>query len=266
MQDKIEVLMTEESGASRRQAAQREATGQASPPEEKARLDLEANYRLLVKNLPNVIFTGYRDWSAEFIDDKIEWLTGYPKADFHAKIRKWLDIVIPEDLAGMRAKLVAALKGDKSYIREYRIRHRSGRVLWIQESSQVICDAQGDIDFIYGTFLDITERKQAEEAVRESERRLWDIIDFLPDATLVIDRQGTIIAWNRAMEDMTGVKAKDILGKGNYEYGLPFYGERRPILIDYVFKKEEEFRAQYATLKFRWCPRAMCVSVARPRQ
>ena len=60
------------------------------------------------------------------------------------------------------------------------------------------------------------------------------LIDFLPDATLVIDREGNVIAWNHAMEEMTGVQAKDILGKGDYEYALPFYGERRPILIDLV--------------------------------
>ena len=53
------------------------------------------------------------------------------------------------------------------------------------------------------------------------------------------------------MEAMTGVKAQDILGKGNYEYALPFYGERRPILIDYVFKEEEEFRAKYAQVSRR---------------
>ena len=151
----------------------------------------------------------------------------------------------------MRSKFIEALKGNKSYTREYRIRHKTGKILWAQESGQIICNAQGEIDFVYGTFLDITERKQAEEAIRESERRLLDIIDFLPDATLIIDRQGRLIAWNRAIEAMTGVKAQDILGKGNYEYALPFYGERRPILIDYVFKEEEEFRAKYTQLSRR---------------
>ncbi|NSW81817.1 MAG: PAS domain-containing protein [Syntrophothermus sp.] len=58
------------------------------------------------------------------------------------------------------------------------------------------------------------------------------VIDFLPDPTLVIDREGKVIFWNRAMEEMTGVPAQEILGKGNYEHAIPFYGERRPILID----------------------------------
>jgi len=164
---------------------------------------------------------------------------------------KWVDIVVPEDVDLMQKKLIAALKGDRSYIREYRIRHRNGKTLWVQESSQIVCHPQGGIDFIYGAFIDITERKEAEEAVRESQRRFQDIIDFLPDATLVIDREGKVIAWNYAMEALTGVQAQDILGKGNYEYSLAFYDERRSILIDYVFSDDQEFRAKYAQVSRR---------------
>ena len=46
---------------------------------------------------------------------------------------------------------------------------------------------------------------------------------------MVIDREGKVIAWNKAIEDMTGVRAEEMLGKGNYEYAIPFYGERRPM-------------------------------------
>jgi PAS domain S-box-containing protein len=93
---------------------------------------------------------------------------------------------------------------------------------------------------------DIADRKQAGEALRESEQRMRYIIDFLPDATFAIDRQGKVIAWNRAIEQMTGVSASDMLGKGDYEYAIPFYGTRRPILIDLVFDNSEEIRAKYS--------------------
>ncbi|MHB9074819.1 MAG: response regulator [Desulfobaccales bacterium] len=249
--DKTTDQLVEELNQLRQQLANSQATSGGNAPVNEAGSDSEAKYRLLIKNLPNVVFKGYKDWSADFVDDKIESLTGYPKADFHSRKIKWLDIVVEADLAGMRQKVVEALRGDKSYIREYRIKHKNGNQLWIQESSQIICNAHGEIDFIYGAFLDISERIRAEEAVRESERRVMDIIDFLPDATLVIDQRGSVIAWNRAIEAMTGVKAQDILGKGNYEYALPFYGERRPILIDYIFKEEAEFRAKYAQVSRR---------------
>jgi PAS domain S-box-containing protein len=104
-----------------------------------------------------------------------------------------------------------------------------------------------------GTFViyhDITEIKQAEAKIIESQRRLTDIIDFLPDSTLVIDNKGRVIAWNRAIEEMTGVKAEEILGKGEYEYALPFYGEKRPILIDLVLIPRNEFEEKnYAQIK-----------------
>ncbi len=82
------------------------------------------------------------------------------------------------------------------------------------------------------SFRDVTERRRAEKALRASHRRLNDIIEFLPDPTIVIDTEGTVVAWNKAIEEVTGVSKEEILGKGDYEYALPFYNERRPILAD----------------------------------
>ena len=97
----------------------------------------------------------------------------------------------------------------------------------------------------------ILERQMAEDALRNSERRLGDIINFLPDATFVINRDGKVIAWNRAIEKMTGTKAANILGKGNYEYALPFYAERRPILVDLVLKPDISLEKKYESLKWQ---------------
>jgi PAS domain S-box-containing protein len=83
---------------------------------------------------------------------------------------------------------------------------------------------------------EIAERKRAEEAFHAAHQRFIDIIDFLPDATFVIDEERKVIAWNRAIEEMTGVRKEDMLGRGNHTYALPFYGERRPILIDRVLE------------------------------
>ncbi len=90
------------------------------------------------------------------------------------------------------------------------------------------------------------KRRQAERSLKESEKMLNDIINFLPDATFAIDRAGTVIAWNRAIEEMTGILAKDIVGKGEYEYAIPFYGSRRPMLIDLIFESEETIRQNYS--------------------
>ncbi|MFA4850113.1 MAG: PAS domain S-box protein [Methanoregula sp.] len=93
------------------------------------------------------------------------------------------------------------------------------------------------------------KEKQAVGAQQDSERRLADIINFLPDATLAIDVNGTVIAWNRAMEQMTGVNADSIIGKGDYEYALPFYHERRPILLDLILNFDKNIADKYDTIK-----------------
>jgi PAS domain S-box-containing protein len=67
-----------------------------------------------------------------------------------------------------------------------------------------------------------------------------DILNYLPDAAFAIDKTGKVIAWNKAMEVMTGVKSTSIIGKDNFEYSIPFYGERRPLLVDLIFKTVDE--------------------------
>jgi PAS domain S-box-containing protein len=98
---------------------------------------------------------------------------------------------------------------------------------------------------------EMKRRKETEAAFREAERLASDIIDFMPDATFAIDREGIVIAWNRAMEEMTGVRAEDMLGKGDYEYSLPFYQTRKPQLIDLVFKADEAVEKQYLFVRRR---------------
>jgi len=90
------------------------------------------------------------------------------------------------------------------------------------------------------------ENRQALDALRDSEQRLADIIDFLPDATFAVDRAGRVIAWNHAIEEMTGIPAADMLGKGEYEYAVPFYGTRRPTLIDLVHETDEAVAKLYS--------------------
>ncbi|OPX88950.1 MAG: Sporulation kinase E [Pelotomaculum sp. PtaB.Bin104] len=96
---------------------------------------------------------------------------------------------------------------------------------------------------------EITERRQAEVALRVAQQQLQDILEFLPDPTFVINRDKKVIAWNRAMEEMTGVRQEDIIGKSGYVYGAAFYGKPRPILIDLIFSDEKEIEEQYTNIK-----------------
>ena len=92
---------------------------------------------------------------------------------------------------------------------------------------------------------DVTEREEAKRVLRESEQRLTDIIDFLPDATFAIDHAGKVIAWNKAVEMMTDTRKEDMIGKGDFIYAIPLYGERRPILIDLIKEENSKFVSKY---------------------
>lgn len=86
--------------------------------------------------------------------------------------------------------------------------------------------------------LEVQARREAERALHAVNDRLHDVIEFLPDATFVINAAGVVTSWNRAMEQLTGVPKAQMLGRGEFEYALPFYGHRRPILVDYALRPE----------------------------
>jgi PAS domain S-box-containing protein len=152
-------------------------------------------------------------------------------------------IVHPDDKEMVKKKAREMLQGIDYAPYEFRMVTKQGAIRYV---IQIVSPIQyNGKPAILGNAIDVTERKRVEEALRESERRLADIIDFLPDATLAINRKGNVIAWNRAIEEMTGVKAADILGKGDYEYALPFYGIRRPILVDLVLKPDKKIERSY---------------------
>ncbi|HEY3298129.1 MAG TPA: PAS domain S-box protein [Armatimonadota bacterium] len=122
---------------------------------------------------------------------------------------------------------------------------RSGRDIWVRTSKIPLRDANGETIGVLGIYEDITPRKLAEQALKNSEKQLATIIDFLPDPTFAIDLEGRVTLWNRAVEKLTGVKAKNIIGKGDYEYGLAVYGQRRPMIIDLVGKSIPDGEKRY---------------------
>ncbi|HBF34638.1 TPA: hypothetical protein DDW35_08735, partial [Candidatus Sumerlaeota bacterium] len=164
---------------------------------------------------------------------------------------EWVDRVHPDDLPLVKKEIQNVLSQNfKEYQYEARMRHADGTYRWqLVRGVGIESDSTGKVTRLLGIRIDIADRKRVEEALQESEKRLAQIIDFLPDATFAIDLNGKIIAWNHAIEEMSGVKTTDIIGKGNFEYALPFYGKRRPMLIDLVFKPDDEIRKEYVFVR-----------------
>ncbi len=110
-------------------------------------------------------------------------------------------------------------------------------------------DDHGMVTGIVQYIRNITERKRSEQALADSEQRLANIIDFLPDPTWAIDNNGRVIEWNQALERLTGINKSDIIGKSDYAYAVPFWGAPRPVLIDRVLNGDRQLENQYLTLR-----------------
>jgi two-component system, NarL family, sensor histidine kinase UhpB len=132
----------------------------------------EEKYRLLVKNIPSVVYKGYQDCSVDFVDGKVEELTGYSKSEFDARHLKWNDLLIWEDREKFKQAFLEGFRSSRSYVREYRIRRKDGEIIWVQDRGQIICSPLGRVEYISGVFFEITARRRAEEALQESEQRL----------------------------------------------------------------------------------------------
>lgn len=144
---------------------------------------------------------------------------------------------LTEELAATRSR-VASLEAMK--LERYRVEMELLKVLKALEEQTVSLETANR-----KLQQEIRERTKMEEALQAAHQKLLDIVDFLPDATFVIDEQRRVIAWNRAMEEMTGASKEEMLGQGEFAYAVPFYGERRPILIDHVFDSNVELNTSY---------------------
>lgn len=150
----------------------------------------------------------------------------------------------PVEAHGQMVQVISeALKGNwRGDVRQQR---KDGGQFEANATVFAIGGQSGKPRLIVAIIRDISARKQVEEELRTANNKMESIIDFLPDATFVLDTQGRVIAWNRTMEQMTGVIKKDILGQGDHAHARAFYGASRPMLIDLVLNPELDGEATY---------------------
>jgi PAS domain S-box-containing protein len=161
---------------------------------------------------------------------------GYTLDDLRSD-RDWFERAFPDPAE--RERVLSAWCEDDGRRPEgphlYRVRCRDGL-----DRSVLLRHVALDDGSRLEVYEDVSELVQNHEALLTVNRRLMDIIEFLPDPTFVIDREGTVIAWNRAIEAMSGVPKEEMLGRGNDAYAAAFYGSARPLLIDLVIHGAEE--------------------------
>jgi diguanylate cyclase (GGDEF)-like protein/PAS domain S-box-containing protein len=174
----------------------------------------ENNYSLLVKNIPALVYRGYADGRVDFVDDKVEQLTGYSREQFFTGHIKWPDIIVPEDRGGSREIFLQALKTDGAYRRDYRIRRQNKETIWVAERSQIVCDSKGQIDFISGVIFDISFQKEMEDTLKESERFWRTLLETVGVGLMVIDEiNGRVTEVNPQAVAMSGYSREQIVGQ-----------------------------------------------------
>ena len=250
---------------------------------EKSQRESEEKYKTLIENINIGVYRNTGDAKGRFLqaNPAIARMFGYDSADEFMKVNVSDLYERPED---RQLFVKEVMKNGFIKGKELRLKKKDGRPIWGSVTAKIAYDENGGIKWLDGAIEDISERKQIEEELgryrehleesvkertnelnsinerllREVAQRkqtedilfhtnqtLQDIINFLPDATFVIDKDRKVIAWNRAIEAMTGVKQIDMLGKGDYAYAVPFYGKTRPILIDIVQKPDKRIEEKY---------------------
>ncbi|MCC6933295.1 MAG: PAS domain S-box protein [Deltaproteobacteria bacterium] len=202
----------------------------------------------LINDMPEYICAFYPDGTLIFtnialaavIDKKPEELVGVNLFEiFDSKnvaiVKNSISALTPENPSEVHEQCHLLPDGGKRY-HEWR--------------NKAFFDTQGKVIRYQSVGIDITKRKEQEEALRESQKQLTDVIDFLPDAMLAINKEKRVIIWNRAMQHMTGISADEMLGKGDYAYTIPFYGERRPLLMDIIFEDKDNISNKYSQLTY----------------
>ena len=172
-------------------------------------------------------------------------MLGYRTLDEVLALNMGKDIYFNEN---DRAKILFSINSVETATNlEINWKKKDGTPIVVRSSGRVVRNKQGKNLFYEGSIVDVTDFHRAEKELKSSRQHFKNIVNYLPDPTFAIDCSGKVIAWNKAIEQLTSVPAKEMLGKGDYEYSLPFYGDRRKILIDYV--NEGDLAEHYGYIK-----------------
>ena len=130
----------------------------------------EEKFKMLANNIPGTVHLSKYDdnWTKIYLNDEIEALTGYPKSDFLEHKILYINLVYPEDLKIVLNKAKELFKEKKKIHLIYRITHKNGNTVWVEEFGEPIFK-DGEIAFLGGIFIDITQRMEAEKAVKAKE-------------------------------------------------------------------------------------------------
>jgi PAS domain S-box-containing protein len=211
---------------------------------EEALRESEEKYRSFIMNFQGIAFRGYEDYTQDFFLGKVREITGYSESDFLSKKIKFKDLIHPKDSQRVANDVTMFYSSSKeSHCREYRILDRYGTVHWLEEDLKKFYNKVEKKEGVYGTIQDITERKRAEIAVRESEEKWRTLVENAPDIILTVDQIGNILFINHPPVGMT---VEDAIGTSVYDYVEPKYRKIVKQSIEKVFQTSEPGKYEIA--------------------
>ncbi|MCU0628427.1 MAG: PAS domain S-box protein [Methanoregulaceae archaeon] len=132
---------------------------------------------------------------------------------------------------------------------EIAFRKKDGSMQYMEASFRTTLNGAGGLLYMLSSFVDITDHKEAETALRSSLQKLEETIEFMPDPTFIIDRNHRVIAWNRAIETLTGVKREEVLGKEDIQDAFSIYKGVRPVLVNLLDLPPHELARNYPSVR-----------------
>jgi PAS domain S-box-containing protein len=184
--------------------------------------------------------TGDGYWS-----DELFRLLGYEPNEKRASYALFRQHLHPEDVSKFEKSITEYTRRVRQVNEFLRFITTKGESRFAQSIGNIEFDAKGNPIRVYGTFQDITEQKEAEEALRESEQILAQIVMGSPVPTFVIDKNHRTTHWNKALEDTTGIKGNEIIG--TKKQWKAFYSIERPTMADLIVDSatEDEILSYY---------------------
>ncbi len=178
---------------------------------EEALQESEEKYRSFIENFQGIAYREYQDFSADFFTGKVEEITGYTEDDFVSGRVLFTQLIHQEDLAQTKHDVEGFMSSSRETAqREYRIIDKNGKIHWIQDNIQKFYDEQNELSGVYGTIQDITDRKNSEKALKQSEEKYRLFFESTPIGIGIADLEGNILEFNQTMLEMIGYDAVEI--------------------------------------------------------
>nr|MDQ2996721.1 PAS domain S-box protein [Chloroflexota bacterium] len=162
----------------------------------------------IVASVPGVVWESSGQPNAtsqriDFVSEYVESLLGYSVQDWLETPNFWLTIVHPDDREQAKSQAAATFASLQPGINQFRWIARDGRVLWVETHSTAVVNNDGQPIGMRGVTMDITQRKLAEDAIRDSEERFRLVFENAPIG-ICLGRDGKILYGNQALAEMFG--------------------------------------------------------------